>query len=135
MIQTSKRISSLCTTETHSQGIIAISTNLSNIRRLIVIQEYACNSRNTGLSALHLLPRKKATSPSSWPDICVPIRDCGECTSARSQWEGCIQSKSTWLMFIYLFSLRRWKYLGSIQCKHLEYTAYFWKGISGFMLI
>ena len=54
--------------------------------------------------------------------------DCGECTSARSQWEGCIQSKSTWLMFIYLFSLRRWKYLGSIQCKHLEYTAYFWKG-------
>ena len=26
---------------------------------------------------------------------------------ARSQWEGCIQSKSTWLMFIYLFSLRR----------------------------
>ena len=33
--------------------------------------------------------------------------DCGECTSARSQWEGCIQSKSTWLMFIYLFSLGR----------------------------
>ena len=54
--------------------------------------------------------------------------DCGECTRARSQWEGCIQSKSTWLMFIYLFSLRRWKCLGSIQCKHLEYTAYFWKG-------
>ena len=31
----------------------------------------------------------------------------GTCTRARSQWEGCIQSKSTWLMFIYLFSLRR----------------------------
>ena len=54
--------------------------------------------------------------------------DCGECTNVRSQWEGCIQSKSIWLMFIYLFSLRRWKCLGSIQCKHLEYTAYFWKG-------
>ena len=31
----------------------------------------------------------------------------GTCTRARSQWEGCIQSKSTWLMFIYLFLLRR----------------------------
>ena len=31
--------------------------------------------------------------------------DCGECTSSRNQWEGWICSKSTWLLFIYLFSL------------------------------
>ena len=28
--------------------------------------------------------------------------DCGECTSARSQSNGSIQSKTTWLMFIHL---------------------------------
>ena len=28
-------------------------------------------------------------------------RDCGECTSARSQSHRCIQSKTTWLMFIH----------------------------------
>ena len=28
-------------------------------------------------------------------------RDCGECTSARSQSDRCIQSKTTWLMFIH----------------------------------
>ena len=28
--------------------------------------------------------------------------DCGECTSARSQSNRCIQSKTTWLMFIHL---------------------------------
>ena len=27
--------------------------------------------------------------------------DCGECTSARSQSNRCIQSKTTWLMFIH----------------------------------
>ena len=27
--------------------------------------------------------------------------DCGECTSARSQSHRCIQSKTTWLMFIH----------------------------------
>ena len=27
--------------------------------------------------------------------------DCGECTSPRSQSNGCIQSKTTWLMFIH----------------------------------
>ena len=27
--------------------------------------------------------------------------DCGECTSARSQSDRCIQSKTTWLMFIH----------------------------------
>ena len=31
--------------------------------------------------------------------------DCGECTSARSQSDRCIQSKSTWLMFIH------WKFV------------------------
>ena len=32
-------------------------------------------------------------------------RDCGECTSARSQSDRCIQSKSKWLMFIH------WKFV------------------------
>ena len=32
-------------------------------------------------------------------------RDCGECTSARSQSDRSIQSKSTWLMFIH------WKFV------------------------
>ena len=32
-------------------------------------------------------------------------KDCGECTSARSQSDRCIQSKSTWLMFIH------WKFV------------------------
>ena len=30
-----------------------------------------------------------------------PTEDCGECTSARSQSDCCIQSKTTWLMFIH----------------------------------
>ena len=35
-------------------------------------------------------------------DFCVPTpSDCGECTSALSQSNHCIQSKSTWLMFIH----------------------------------
>ena len=36
---------------------------------------------------------------------CLGASDCGECTSARSQSDRCIQSKSTWLMFIH------WKFV------------------------
>ena len=35
----------------------------------------------------------------------INIHDCGECTSPRSQSDRCIQSKSTWLMFIH------WKFV------------------------
>ena len=38
--------------------------------------------------------------PSANPSRCKCL-DCGECTSARSQSNGCIQSKTTWLMFIH----------------------------------
>ena len=34
-------------------------------------------------------------------DLCYVHGDCGECTSARSQSDRCIQSKTTWLMFIH----------------------------------
>ena len=35
-------------------------------------------------------------------ELALPFsEDCGECTSARSQSDCCIQSKTTWLMFIH----------------------------------
>ena len=36
-----------------------------------------------------------------WRHVFYGSIDCGECTSARSQSDRCIQSKTTWLMFIH----------------------------------
>ena len=48
----------------------------------------------------------------------LPIKlllDCGECTSARSQSDRCIQSKTTWLMFIHPKFVYKPKYFPKFQ--------------------
>ena len=60
-------------------------------------------SRSSGNPALSMLN----SSLLCWPENekknqgAFALRDCGECTSARSQSDRCIQSKTTWLMFIH----------------------------------